>query len=254
MDDVVSLQKTLYTSRNPVRRWLHTSRRDAVLEAVRAAPVPRCERALEVGPGSGVYLPALCERFASVTAIDVEPAHISALDELKRSHRNLNLLVTDLCKQEWTAKFDLVLCSEVIEHVPDPAAFMAGLARAVDDDGILVLSTPQPWSLMELTANIALSPLLIWLPKLVYREPVLPTGHISVQSCKQVKKLLTGNGFEILHTELFGLYMPLLAEFGGDTAVRVLDSMERTVKRIGPTGALWTQLHIARKRGTANAT
>jgi SAM-dependent methyltransferase len=248
MDDIVSLQKTLYESKNPVRRWLHTSRRDAVLEAVRTAPVPGKRRALEVGPGSGVYLPALCRQFAAVTAIDVEPAHINALRGLPAAHPNLELRVTDLCMTEWKERFDLVLCSEVIEHVEDPPSFMTGLANAVADDGILVLSTPQPWSFMELTASIALSPMVIWLPKLIYREPVLPTGHISVRSRKQIGGLLEANGLGILQSQYLGLYMPLLSEFGGSAAVSMLKGLERTVQSIGPTGILWTQLHVAKKR------
>jgi 2-polyprenyl-6-hydroxyphenyl methylase / 3-demethylubiquinone-9 3-methyltransferase len=38
--------------------------------------------------------------------------------------------------------FDLVTCLEVIEHVADPAAFVRGLAGAVAEGGLLVLSTP----------------------------------------------------------------------------------------------------------------
>jgi 2-polyprenyl-3-methyl-5-hydroxy-6-metoxy-1,4-benzoquinol methylase len=39
-------------------------------------------------------------------------------------------------------RFDVVYASEVIEHVPDPAAFAALLAARVADDGVLVLTTP----------------------------------------------------------------------------------------------------------------
>jgi SAM-dependent methyltransferase len=39
-------------------------------------------------------------------------------------------------------RFDVVYASEVIEHVPDPRAFVALLARFVADDGVLVLTTP----------------------------------------------------------------------------------------------------------------
>ena len=38
--------------------------------------------------------------------------------------------------------FDLVTCLEVIEHVSDPKAFVAGLASALADGGLLILSTP----------------------------------------------------------------------------------------------------------------
>lgn len=39
-------------------------------------------------------------------------------------------------------EFDIVYASEVIEHVPDPAAFVATLARYVAATGVLVLTTP----------------------------------------------------------------------------------------------------------------
>ena len=38
--------------------------------------------------------------------------------------------------------FDLVLSSEVVEHVPDPVAFVETLAAHVADDGLLLLTTP----------------------------------------------------------------------------------------------------------------
>jgi 2-polyprenyl-6-hydroxyphenyl methylase/3-demethylubiquinone-9 3-methyltransferase len=40
------------------------------------------------------------------------------------------------------ARFDLVTSLEVVEHVADPAAFVQGLANALADDGLLILSTP----------------------------------------------------------------------------------------------------------------
>jgi SAM-dependent methyltransferase len=39
-------------------------------------------------------------------------------------------------------RFDIVYASEVIEHVPDPYAFAALLARWVADDGVLIMTTP----------------------------------------------------------------------------------------------------------------
>jgi SAM-dependent methyltransferase len=41
--------------------------------------------------------------------------------------------------REW---FDVVLCYETLEHVPDPAAFMEELARVLRIGGTLVLTTP----------------------------------------------------------------------------------------------------------------
>jgi SAM-dependent methyltransferase len=54
-------------------------------------------------------------------------------------------------------KFDVVYASEVVEHVPDPAAFVAMLADRLTDDGVLVLTTPS----MEFVRPVNLSLTLI---------------------------------------------------------------------------------------------
>jgi SAM-dependent methyltransferase len=44
-----------------------------------------------------------------------------------------------------TAAFDLVLCTELLEHVPDPDATMREIRRVMGDRGALVLTTPLTW-------------------------------------------------------------------------------------------------------------
>lgn len=52
-------------------------------------------------------------------------------------------LVSDITKIPAEDKsYDLVLCTEVLEHVPDPAAAVRELARLVKDGGELVLTAP----------------------------------------------------------------------------------------------------------------
>jgi 2-polyprenyl-6-hydroxyphenyl methylase/3-demethylubiquinone-9 3-methyltransferase len=46
--------------------------------------------------------------------------------------------------------FDLVTSMEVIEHVADPAAFVARLAGLLAPDGIMILSTPNRTPLSKL--------------------------------------------------------------------------------------------------------
>ena len=59
-------------------------------------------------------------------------------------------------------RFDVVYASEVIEHVPDPSAFVALLAKFVADDGVLVLTTPSVGFVQQVnhspTLHAALSP------------------------------------------------------------------------------------------------
>ena len=47
------------------------------------------------------------------------------------------------------ASFETVLCSEVLEHVPEPSALFAEAARVLRPGGVLLLTTPQVWGLHE---------------------------------------------------------------------------------------------------------
>ncbi len=45
------------------------------------------------------------------------------------------------------ASYDAVLCTEVLEHVPDPSRLLQEIARLLKPDGVLILTTPQTWGL-----------------------------------------------------------------------------------------------------------
>ena len=90
MAELLALQETLYTSRNPTRRWLHRTRRERIERMLRrAAADGPTGRALEVGPGSGVYLPILAELFEEVVAADVEEEFLDNARRLAQVHGNL---------------------------------------------------------------------------------------------------------------------------------------------------------------------
>lgn len=98
--------------------------------------------ALDVGCGAGLLAEPLKRLGASVTAIDAAAENIA----VARDHAAASGLVIDYRAGGIEAlggeQFDLVTCMEVIEHVADPAAFVAGLAGALADGGLLIMSTP----------------------------------------------------------------------------------------------------------------
>ncbi|HLX36364.1 MAG TPA: class I SAM-dependent methyltransferase, partial [Candidatus Binataceae bacterium] len=144
--EILRLQKTLYTSKNPTRRWLHCTRRDWIIDEIQGIGGER-RSALEVGFGSGVYLPHLAARYAEVTGIDKEPAFLEHGAAMARDLPNLRVIADDITRSKLDANsFDLVLCSEVIEHIPDWPKAMAEMYRLLKSGGRLILSTPQPYS------------------------------------------------------------------------------------------------------------
>jgi SAM-dependent methyltransferase len=52
------------------------------------------------------------------------------------------------------ASFDHVFCIEVLEHVPNPYGALAEIRRVLRNDGVLVLSVPNPYHVKELIWNL----------------------------------------------------------------------------------------------------
>lgn len=249
MADLLDLQNTLYASANPMRRWLHRQRLEWITQALDQASGER-GRALEIGPGSGIYLRALLDRYAEVTAVDIEDRFLDAARALATTHPQLDVRRADMTASDALAgeQYDLILCTEVIEHIPPEttAAAFATLRRALKPGGVLVLTTPQRWSTLEVVARLVLNPVVIGVARRVYREPVNELGHINLMTAGAVRHALASQGFEVARSGLLGLYLPVVGEVGGAWAVTLADKLQGWLKRSPLSWMLWTQCYVAR--------
>ncbi|UCG16543.1 MAG: methyltransferase domain-containing protein [Phycisphaerales bacterium] len=243
---LVELQQVLYESKNPTRRWLHTVRKEWIIDALRRCARRRHARALEVGPGSGIYLPVLSHLYDEVTAIDIEDAYLNHANALTAKHPNLRLQVDDITDSSLPgSSFDLVLCTEVIEHIRDSAAAIAQMHRLLAPGGTLILSTPQRYSTLELATRIAFLPGIVGLVRRIYREPILEPGHVNSKTGRQIVRQLEDAGFRIRQRHSSGMYVPLLAEFLGETGLWLERWLELKLRGGRLNGLLWTQYYVA---------
>lgn len=128
---------------NPPRLQYLRDRVDAHWGSDPASFTPLTGRtALDVGCGAGLLAEPLARLGAAVTGIDAAPENIA----VARRHAAAGGLTIDYHAGELHElagrRFDLVTCLEVVEHVADPAGFVRGLARALAEGGLLVVSTP----------------------------------------------------------------------------------------------------------------
>ena len=120
--------------------WWYTARR-RVLSALikRLIPLPAGARILEIGCGTGHNVPML-RGFGTVDAVELDPdARAIASDRLGMPVIGASLPVLEGVPE---GQYDLVALLDVIEHVADDAAGMAGVARRLRPGGRVLLTVP----------------------------------------------------------------------------------------------------------------
>ncbi len=122
---------------------------------------------LDVGCGGGLLAEPLARLGANVTAIDASYKNIQ-IATLHAKESGLDINYRNISAEELlleNIKFDIVLNMEVIEHVADPAAFIATLAGLINLRGLIFNATLNKTIKAYLFAIIAAEYVLSWLPR-----------------------------------------------------------------------------------------
>jgi len=144
MTSVKSYYKERWASENASARPPAISRVQIVADAAETALAPRPERIriLDVGCGNGWILNALERRFGKQVELHgVEPSACGAANAAERVP-SAHIINGTLATVTYADRFDLVVTSEVIEHVEDQKSFAAEIAATLKPDGAAILTTP----------------------------------------------------------------------------------------------------------------
>lgn len=156
----------------------------------RRAPLRAGDRILDVGCGSGRHMGETVRHAGTLTVgTDLHPAdlleaekRLATLGEMGEIRGSWVLAASDITALPFPDHaFDLVICSEVLEHVPDHRAAMAELVRVLKPGGDLVISVPRYYPEK-----------VCWMLSREYRST--PGGHIRIYGRKAMEKLMTDSG------------------------------------------------------------
>ncbi len=147
--------------------WIRAIERERTRRIVRLLDAREHHGVLEVGVGAGNVLEKLPgKRFG----LDLSMRVLG--DARRRLGKRAALVRGDAAVLPVASRsFDRVVCSEVLEHLPDPGAAVAEIARVVRADGVVVLSVPNETLIDRIKAVLKRMRLLGLFSSSGYRVP-----------------------------------------------------------------------------------
>lgn len=154
------------------------------------------ESILDVGCGVGITVDILSGNYLRVDGIDTSPDSIAHARQRARGNFEQSSL------EDWDPKrhYDVILSTQLIEHLRQPELFLAEAAKRLNAGGYIVLETPN---------------LECWNPRSIWRSRIggmyYGKDHRIIYTLKSLTKLLLKNGFEVVKATTI-TYSPTIVE------------------------------------------
>ena len=170
------------------RNWMHAQLRDIAGDAA----------ILEVGCGDGSFTRNLAELSSCVTAVDISASQI---ERNAFAHPEIKFVQHDVARPFPFANeaFDVVWCSEVLEHLFDPGFALREMQRVLAPGGRLLVTVPYHGVLKDV-----LIALFKWDEHFSPGNP-----HIRFFTRRTLSQLTQSAGFVEIETTTCGMDKPL---------------------------------------------
>jgi len=163
-------------------------------------------RLLDIGCGQGKLLQVLANYFSNAEFIGIDTNVNSIEQASKNSLPNVSFLLLNYIETIQLGTFDMVICSEVYEHIDDPNNLLFYLQKLVKDNGFLSISTPSGW--MYRIPRISNIKMLLKNPRAYFANHLFPEKHWSQAlyihpaiKPKKLIRMLNTIGFKLLNRQ-----------------------------------------------------
>jgi SAM-dependent methyltransferase len=200
----------------------------------RLEPARRDGHLLDVGCATGEFMIAAAERGWRPFGVETSPLSAQRARELTGAEVHNGSLETAPFADGW---FDAVAFLDVIEHVQDPAAYIARIARLLRPGGLLLLTTPNLHSLSYFLLGRN------W-------EVVGPNEHIYYFAPRTLQRLLARFGFSVHSMETLGVDAAPWVEGRASALKPLTPLLTRLARPLARRFLLGEQVYlVARKAG-----
>lgn len=169
--------------------WLELfyRRRDVIVFSIAGPLMADGWSVLDIGCGVSILARIVDEvgKDARVTGIDIST---SVLEENGKRWPDHVWLEGDAADPEVEGQFDLILSTEILEHLPDRVGALGNWFKLVRPGGYCIITTPTP------TLKIPDGP------------------HLGFESLGTIKKVMRRNGVDLVRAYGIGLFLPLQAK------------------------------------------
>jgi len=165
---------------------------------------------LDIGCSTGILANHLSKRFEKVTGIDIDTKAIRFAKE-NYEKDNLHFSLEDSMNLSFSENsFDVVICAQIYEHVPDAEKLLKEIYRVLKPEGVCYFAAANRLNVMEAHYKL---PFLSIIPK--------PLGHF------YLRLLRRGNHYYETHRTLWGL-RKLISQFKPiDYTARIINDPEK---------------------------
>lgn len=152
---------------------------------------------LDIGCAEGQLSLELVRRGHMVTAMDISKSYVNRATSLARKW-NVPLVgivadVESMKEDGMESLYDVVYLMDVIEHLRNPSAALANIRKCLDDDGMLIINTPNTCNLRKIAGYLIRPKRMIDLSK-----PGMCSGlHLQEYDYSTLNQLLAFGGFRI---------------------------------------------------------
>ncbi|PCJ25136.1 MAG: hypothetical protein COA97_08285 [Flavobacteriales bacterium] len=158
----------------------------ATIDLIPSSTKSESLKLLDIGCGEGHFTDVIKKEFKNFEVHGLDYS-VSAIDYAHKTYPAINFITANAYQPPYQDEyFDIVVCNNLWEHVPDPLQLLRAMKRVLKPNGLVIISTPSRYRFSNL------------IKVLVGQEIAFMSHyHVTEYTIGQVKEQLRWEGFKI---------------------------------------------------------